>query len=123
MPTYIKPKLAHVEPGGADWGAVALAGAGVVAAAAVAAFIFAHLVLLAVCLGVFVAVMGGLVVAMRVAVSGRAELPEIEPHPMAPVAVRRAILGQPRAIAAPAQHLHIHGKTPLLSSSGPIEAT
>lgn len=107
MPTYIKPKMAHVEPGGADWGGLVLIGAGVLAAAALVAFIVAHLVLLAVCLGVFIVTMGGLVVAMRMAVSGRAELSEIEPHPVAPVAVQQAILGQPRAIA-PAQHLHLH---------------
>jgi hypothetical protein len=56
MPTYFRPARVDITEGG---GGLVLIAAGVAAAAAVVAFIAAHIVLLAVCAAVFVAVMGG----------------------------------------------------------------
>jgi hypothetical protein len=69
VPTYYRPKLAHVDRGGADVGRLVLIAAGIAAAAAVVAFVAAHAVLLAAAAGVFVAVIGGLAAWFRWAAS------------------------------------------------------
>jgi hypothetical protein len=66
MPTYFRPARVDITEGG---GGLVLIAAGVAAAAAVVAFIAAHIVLLAVCAAVFVAVMGGVAAWMRWAAS------------------------------------------------------
>jgi hypothetical protein len=71
VPTYYRPKMAHVEPGGADIGGLVLIAAVLGAAAAVALFIAAHLVYFAVCAAVFAAVMGAVIVVFRRAASPR----------------------------------------------------
>src|SRR5258707_796233 len=62
MPTYYRPRIAHVDPGGADVGGLVLV---VAAVAGVVAFVLAHLVVVAVCVGVLVAVPVGSALAMR----------------------------------------------------------
>lgn len=65
MPTYYRPRMAHVDPGGPDWGALALIAAGVAAAAAVVAFALAHLILIAAAVAVLAAVPIGTAMVMR----------------------------------------------------------
>jgi hypothetical protein len=71
VPTYYRPRVAHIEPGGASIGGLVLIAAGLGVAAAVVLFVFAHLVLLAVCAAVFAAVMGAVIAVMRRAASPR----------------------------------------------------
>ena len=80
MPTYIRPARVDITEGGGRGGLVLIA-AGVVAAAAVVAFVAAHIVLLAVCAGVFVAVMGGVAVWFRWAASPQRLRAHYHPRP------------------------------------------
>ena len=104
MPTYIQPKVAHVDPGGADVGGLVLIAAAVGTAAAVVVFVLAHLALLAVCAAVFIAVIGGLGVAFRRAASPRRWREYRYPQPsvtIPPAGPAQAISAPPRAIEAP----------------------
>lgn len=105
MPTYIRPKLAHVDPGGADWGGLVLIAAGIATAAALVAFILAHLVLLAAAAGVFAVVMGAVIVAFRRAASPRRWAEYRYPEPTVrigePGTAQAISAPRPRAIEAP----------------------
>ena len=104
MPTYYRPKVAHIEPGGADPGGLVPAAAAIAAAAAVVVFIIAHLVLLAVVAGVFVAVMAAVAVAFRKAASARKWAEYRYPEPPVRVTAARpaqALPAPPPAIEAP----------------------
>jgi hypothetical protein len=104
MPTYYRPKVAHVDPGGADVGSLVLIAAAIATAAAVVLFVLAHLVLLAVCAAAFVAVIGGLCVVFRRAASPRRWREYRYPRPTVRVEAARAaqaIAAPPRAIEAP----------------------
>ena len=105
MPTYHRPKVAYIDPGGRDVGALVLLAAAAVAAFAVATFVLAHLVLLAAAAATFVVVMGGVIAAMRWVASprrlrqqhyGRATVRVLPSRPSQGIPAAR-----PRAIEAP----------------------
>ena len=105
MPTYIRPRVAHIDPGGADVGGLVLIGAAIGAAAAVILFALAHLVLLAVVAGVFIAVMGAVVVVFRRAASPRRWREYRYPKPTVRIERPRAageLSAPPLAISRPA---------------------
>ena len=106
MPTFIKPQSVTVVEGGGGfpW---ELAG-GLATAAAVAVFVFAHLVFIAVGLVAVAVVTGITVLALR-----RFMVLDFAPRPVqatVAAAVIAEAISAPRreAIEAPAQHLHIH---------------
>ena len=107
MPTYIRPARVDITVGGGGGGLLAVAAA-VLAAAAVVAFIAAHVVLLAVCAAVFVAVMGSVAVWFRWAASPQRLRARYYPPPTVRVlpADPSRPLSAPRARAfeAPAHH-------------------
>jgi len=101
VPTYIRPKLAHVDPGGTDWGGLVLIAAAIAAVGGLVLFIAAHLVLLAVCAGVFIAVMSAVIVMFRRAASPRRWAEYRYPEPtvrIPPARPAQAILAPPLAI-------------------------
>ena len=104
MPTYIRPARVDITEGGGRGGLV-LIGAGVVAAAAVVAFVLAHIVLLAVCAAVFVAGIGGFLAWSRWAASPQRLRARTAPGPryrVLPRPARSAALSPAaRAIEAP----------------------
>jgi hypothetical protein len=100
MPTYIRPARVDITEGSSGIGGLVLIAAAVGAVAAVVAFIAAHIVLLAVCAGAFVAVMGGLAVWFRWLSSPRRlqqHLPAIRASVAAPRAAQ-PISAAPRAM-------------------------
>ena len=105
VPTYIRPKLAHVDPGGTDWGGLVLIAAAIAAVGGLVLFIAAHLVLLAACTGAFVAVMSAVIVVFRRAASPRRWAEYRYPKPPvtipAPRPARALPAPRPRAIEAP----------------------
>jgi hypothetical protein len=112
MPTYVRPRVAIIDPGGGfDPGAAVLIGAAVVALGAVAAFVMAHLVLIAIYAGILAVVgIAGICVLRRFMVVVHEKAPE----PALPLAVQAALLAPPRRAIAPVvhHHLHFHGVTP-----------
>jgi hypothetical protein len=112
MPTYHRPKVAYIDPGSRDVGALVLLAAAAVAAAAVAMFVLAHLVLLAATAATFAVVMGGVLAAMRWVASPkrlRQQIPQrYRARVPAPRPARAIPASRPGAIGAPAQHLHLH---------------
>lgn len=84
MPTYYRPRVAHIDPGGADVGGLLALAAAAVAIGAVVLFVFAHLLLLAVCAAVFVTAIGGFAVWTR----RFATLPNRRPANPRPVPVK-----------------------------------
>lgn len=112
MPEYIRPRRAIIETGGSGRLA-ALAGvvAVLLAVAAVVSWILAHLVVLAIGLGVI-----GMVEIAAVQFLKRymvvAHDVHTLPQPVAPIAVQRAVLDPPRRALPPPvvhHHLHLHG--------------
>ena len=104
MPTYIRPARVDITDGGGGGGLVPIAAA-VLAAAAVVAFIAAHVVLLAVCAAVFVAVMGSVALWFRWAASPQRLRAHYHPRPTVRVPAARPGQALPaprrRAIEAP----------------------
>lgn len=104
MPTYYRPKVAYIDPGGRGTGALVLIAAVLAAAAAVVAFIVGHPELLAVCAAVFVTVMGGIIAAMRWVASPARLRRQLHPRYTAPPIAARPAQALPaarRAIEAP----------------------
>jgi len=103
MPSYIRPARVDVTEGGT--GGLVFIAAAIATAAAVVLFVLAHLVLLAVCAGVFVTVMGAVLTAMQWAASPRRLRQHLHPRYTASVPARRPArvlpAPRPRPIEAP----------------------
>jgi hypothetical protein len=106
MPTFIRPQSVTVVEGGSGfpWELAA----GLLAAAAVAVFVLAHLAVLAIGLPSVAAVTGVAVQFLR-----RYMVLDFAPRRVrAAVALQAVAAAQRPAIEAPALHIHIHGLAP-----------
>ncbi len=112
MPVYFRPARVDITEGRGPGGLV-LIGAGIAAAAAVATFVLAHLLLLAGCAVAFAAVMGGVIGAMRWAASPQRLRQQLHSRSAVRVLASRPaqeLSAPPRSIAAPRPAVPLPGQ-------------